>query len=649
MQKIKEIREKLGMSQKTFAEHFDINVRSLQNWEIGRVKTPIHVIQLVEQRILTENLTKSDYQFRATARLVDKDEKVIGFEFYDTVNRRYIELMDAEIKKAPYRDLVDVKYSGRGFEYKFKGMNKVSDLERKQVHDLGKPNVQDDNTSIEKQFYTNVIIGTALERIINNQDIKKQRFLVKTICTYLNKPANGRILGIYGLRRTGKTVALLQAIEILLNNNRKAAYVLLNQKDTLVNLYKDIEKLIKQGVNYIFIDEITYVDGVLQASNKLSDIYAKMGVHIVIAGTDSFILRLAKANILYDRLDLIHTTYISYQEYVHLFGKSSILNYIRAGGILSENGFADNERAAEYLDSSISTNIINSLRSANNRAFSHLLELDDRGLLRKAIEQTVQSANEELTIRVITKLFKEHELGSSMQKLAGVYDYKQDLNIDNITEMLRYVLGIVDKDNSEFNGDYVRELREYLYKTDVLIEYIRYAGKMSLEVYLFTQPGFRYYQTRQLLQVLKNDVSFRNLDKEYQSLLLTKIIEGVEGDLIEHTVISSCLRFAKSQSNIQVTQFTAINQGEWDMVIMDDEKMDIYEIKRSDTCNENQSKWLTDMEMKQEGERLFGKPIRKRVVLYRGQNSIVTRKGYEIEYLNIDSFLINLDNSLYLT
>ena len=85
-----------------------------------------------------------------------------------------------------------------------------------------------------------------------------------------------------------------------------------------------------------------------------------------------------------------------------------------------------------------------------------------------------------------------------MHKLAGVYDYKQDLNIDNITEMLRYVLGIVDKDNSEFNGDYVRELREYLYKTDVLIEYIRYAGKMSLEVYLFTQPGFRYYQTRQL-------------------------------------------------------------------------------------------------------------------------------------------------------
>ena len=139
------------------------------------------------------------------------------------------------------------------------------------------------------------------------------------------------------------------------------------------------------------------------------------------------------------------------------------------------------------------------------------------------------------------------------------------------------------------------------------------------------------------------------MDKEYQSLLLTKIIEGVEGDLIEHTVISSCLHFAKSQSNIQVTQFTAINQGEWDMVIMDDEKMDIYEIKRSDTCNENQSKWLTDMEMKQEGERLFGKPIRKRVVLYRGQNSIVTRKGYEIEYRNIDSFLINLDNSLYLT
>lgn len=51
---IKEIREITGLSQSKFAEKYQLPVRTLQDWEIGRRNPPIYVISLLE-RVVKED------------------------------------------------------------------------------------------------------------------------------------------------------------------------------------------------------------------------------------------------------------------------------------------------------------------------------------------------------------------------------------------------------------------------------------------------------------------------------------------------------------------------------------------------------------------------------------------------------------------
>ncbi len=44
MSDIKEIRKKVGMSQREFAEYYGFKLKNLQNWEAGRVKCPDYAL-----------------------------------------------------------------------------------------------------------------------------------------------------------------------------------------------------------------------------------------------------------------------------------------------------------------------------------------------------------------------------------------------------------------------------------------------------------------------------------------------------------------------------------------------------------------------------------------------------------------------------
>lgn len=45
---LQEIRLKLGMTQRAFAEYFEIPLRTLERWESGRSNPPEYVVHLVE-------------------------------------------------------------------------------------------------------------------------------------------------------------------------------------------------------------------------------------------------------------------------------------------------------------------------------------------------------------------------------------------------------------------------------------------------------------------------------------------------------------------------------------------------------------------------------------------------------------------------
>jgi putative transcriptional regulator len=53
--KIKELREKTGLSQSKFAEYFGISVRSIQEWEQERKNPPPYLVALLERIWSHEN------------------------------------------------------------------------------------------------------------------------------------------------------------------------------------------------------------------------------------------------------------------------------------------------------------------------------------------------------------------------------------------------------------------------------------------------------------------------------------------------------------------------------------------------------------------------------------------------------------------
>lgn len=52
--KIRELRNETGLNRKQFAEHFQIPLRTVEEWEAGRRKPPEYIPRLIKYQILYE-------------------------------------------------------------------------------------------------------------------------------------------------------------------------------------------------------------------------------------------------------------------------------------------------------------------------------------------------------------------------------------------------------------------------------------------------------------------------------------------------------------------------------------------------------------------------------------------------------------------
>lgn len=53
---VKELRQATGMTQKDFAEYFDISKRAVESWEGGKRKCPSYLLELMKYKLEKENL-----------------------------------------------------------------------------------------------------------------------------------------------------------------------------------------------------------------------------------------------------------------------------------------------------------------------------------------------------------------------------------------------------------------------------------------------------------------------------------------------------------------------------------------------------------------------------------------------------------------
>ncbi len=514
------------------------------------------------------------------------------------------------------------------------------------------------------KFETNLITGAALGSMVRNVRELEKRDCFEKLVRYLRDDKNWtRVCAVYGLRRTGKTTMLYQAIADMNEEEReKAAYVKMRNSDIMNNLVHDLDTLYHAGYKYIFIDEVTLMEDFIDSAALLSDLYVPMGMRIVLSGTDSLGFWFARDNELYDRVRTIHTTFIPFREYSRLLGIGSIDEYIRYGGMLQpgelafededaaadDSSFRDDESTRRYIDTAIAKNIQHSLACFRyGHYFGHLRSLYEADELTNAINRIIEDMNHSFVQKVITRDFVSHDLGISERNLRNERDVTKRTDalgrIDKqaVTEKLMQLLNIRNRERQTLTvtDSQAIQIRQYLKSLDLIVECpIEYApGAEKEQRVLFIQPGMRYCQAQVLVYSLMQDETFSQLSSNERDYIAERILGEVRGRMMEDIVLLEALKALPKQYQVFKLQFVS---GEYDMVIYDKDTNSCaaYEIKHSSQYVREQARHLMDEEKLALTSPRYG-TLAGRYVLYLGED-MDTEDG--IAYRNAEQFLKTL-------
>lgn len=503
-------------------------------------------------------------------------------------------------------------------------------------------------------FHTDVLIGDSLKAFAKTVKGLKHRACYDELENYLEHQNPGKVFILYGLRRTGKTTMIRQAISALSKKDfDKAAFIQVKPGVTLGDINSDLKWLTSKEYQFVFIDEITLAEDFIEGAALLSDIYAVSGTKIVVSGTDSLGFIFSESEELYDRCIMLHTTMIPYREFENVLGIKGIDEYIRYGGTMSLGGrhyneaitFKTKKSTDEYIDSAIARNIQHSLEYYQDGGhFRHLAELYEKKELTSAINRVIEDINHRFTIEVLTSDFKSHDLGISKRNLRKDRDNPTDI-LDNIdeekfTKGLKSALEILNRNEQtvEITDVHRSEIKEYLDLLDLTVDiptdFIP-VRKDKIFRTAVAQPGMRYSQAEALVQQLLMDKAFQNTSAVERARVLERILNEIRGRMMEDIVLLET-KMACLDKTVFRLQFAV---GEFDMVVVDPKTIttQIYEIKHSHEAVPEQYIHLVDKEKCEQTAFRFGEITRK-AVIYCGE----TKKDGNIEYVNVEEYLRDL-------
>ena len=522
----------------------------------------------------------------------------------------------------------------------------------------------------QQMFETNVITGADLLALSENVRDWEKRDCYQQLDTYLHTRQNDRVCLLFGLRRTGKTTMLRQAVlDMAPEDAAKTAYIKATVLDTMAALNRDMKRLRAAGFRYVLLDEVTLIPEFIDSAALFSDIYAAQGMKIVLSGTDSLGFWFALHQELYDRAKAIHTTFIPYREHSRLLGIDSIDDYIRYGGTLragelnfddaevnaEDASFRDDESTRRYIDTAICKNIQHSLACYEDGGhFRHLRTLYEAGELTGAINRIIEDMNHAFLVSVLTGDFISHDLRLTARNLRKERDAEKrtdildEIDTPAVTQRLMALLDIHNRPEQtvRITNAHISEIKEYLAALDLIVNVpIETAepGTEPVEHILFTQPGMRYCQAQALVHALMKDELFLTLSEKEQKAVTDRILEEVRGRMLEDIVLLETMKAAGKHQRVFKLQFA---DGEFDMVVYDGEQdcCKIYEVKHSVQQVPTQYRHLLDEEKCRLTERRFGQ-ITERTVLYRGED-MQLESG--VKYRNVEEYLQALSEGMAL-
>lgn len=508
---------------------------------------------------------------------------------------------------------------------------------------------------IEEQLPLKTKIGKGLKRYAAPVKNWKKRECYYQLEQYVHGASLNRVFILYGLRRTGKTTMLRQLIaELSEQELGQTALIQVQPKDTLSKLYDELDLLAECGFRYIFIDEVTFLEDFIEGGAILADFYAAEGMKVVLSGTDSLGFLFSEDEQLYDRCELLHTTFIPYREFERVLGLQGVDEFIRHGGTMSMSGvnynlsgtFQNSETAGAYVDTAIAHNIQHSLKNYQNEGhFGSLKELYDTNELTSAINRVVEDMNHEFTLKVLTQDFKSHDLGISKRNMAmdrrNPNKILEEVDVTSVTERLRQKLDILNREELSVLPDEVcrEQIRSYLKLLDLIVDIDvvqfsdrGYSGSETMSV--ISQPGLRYSQAKALIESLLADATFAELSLSARTEVSKRILSEVRGRMLEELILLET-KMARPDCEVFKLQFPV---GEFDMVVFDpaSASCELYEIKHSEEKVPAQYRHLADEEKCAQTAFRYG-AITGKYVIYRGESG--KSDVPEIDYVNAEEYL----------
>ncbi len=503
-------------------------------------------------------------------------------------------------------------------------------------------------------FKTFVLTGDKLLDAASLAKDYRRRYCYESLHRYLFESPRDKVFILYGLRRTGKTTLMRQAIlEMTAEQRSQTAFLQIDRKNTLSEVYSDLKKLEDLGYRYVFLDEVTLLEDFIEGAAVFSDIFAACGMKIVLSGTDSLGFLFTSRNQLYDRCILLHTTFIPYREFEEVLGIQGIDEYIRYGGTMSVGGvhynerspFASKERTDEYIDTAIAGNIQHSLKYYQDGGHFRLLyDLYAKGELTSAINRVVEDMNHRFTVDVLTRTFRSSDLSVVSRNL--LHDKESPINLEEkidrgtVEKTLKTMLDILEKEEQtvEIDASRAAQIKEYLSLLDLIsdIDVVSLPRTDEMEQKpLFSQPGMRYAQAEALVTSLLQDAKFGDMDVSDRKRVLDRVLDSVKGFILEEIVLLETKKAFPGKVVCKV-QFDV---GEFDMLVHDKENLtcQIFEIKHSQRMVPDQVRHLINERYCALTERYFGK-ITGKSVIYRGADAV----SEGIRYLNAEEYLKSL-------
>ncbi|MCI5665705.1 MAG: AAA family ATPase [Spirochaetia bacterium] len=518
----------------------------------------------------------------------------------------------------------------------------------------------------EPEFKMSALYGEALLNMAQTASQYERRDCFSKIQGFLKTPAADKVCLVFGLRRTGKTTLLKQLVLAMNEEEQKSAiYIKASTENTIEELNADLKIANKLKYKYVLIDEITLIEKFIDNAALLSDVYAVQGLKIVLSGADSLGFWFAQNEELYDRAVTVHTTFVPFREYSRLLKIHDIDEYIRYGGTLKagETNFEDtdanafdasfrtDESTRRYIDTAIAQNIQHSLKCYDRgNHFRNLIDLYKKDELTNAINRIIEDMNQAFTVDVITRDFNSSDLGSAKDLLRREKaetkrtDFLDTFDASEVTKKLMDILKNRNKERQsiEIKEVHIQEITEYLKALDLLqivyTENIPISNKKEERI-IFTQSGMRFCQAQVLVYSLMQDEVFGSLTGDLRDIITEKILEDIQGRMLEDIVFLETKRTYGSKRNVFKLKFAS---GEFDMVIQDKAKKqcEIFEIKHSKQMVSTQYRHINNEEKIVLTEAQFGKVVRK-CVLYRGESQVLENG---VEYKKVEEFLKGLRN-----